>query len=146
MGTSKDGGLVAQGARRRRRTPVDLACPLKLGQPRHHSQTTRLGGRTDSKEFRKLVRKDAGAKDQERAAELRGRPAGLLRAQRRALDFICKQDQNTRVLALPCDTARPHTLALLPSAKRQVFCVGDRLKMVKHQAWATTIVAPKLVG
>ena len=40
----------------------------------------------------------------------------------------------------------PHTLALLPSVKRQVFCVGDRLKMVKHQAWATTIVTPKSVG
>ena len=32
------------------------------------------------------------------------------------------------------------------SQKRQVFCVGDRLKMVKHKAWATTIVAPKSVG
>ena len=39
-----------------------------------------------------------------------------------------------------------HTLALLPLVKRQVFCVGDRLKMVKHQAWATTIVTPKSVG
>ena len=39
-----------------------------------------------------------------------------------------------------------HTLALLPSVKRQVFWVGDRLKMVKHKAWATTIVAPKSVG
>ena len=38
-----------------------------------------------------------------------------------------------------------NTIALLPSVKRQVFCVGDRLKMVKHKAWATTIVAPKLV-
>ena len=38
------------------------------------------------------------------------------------------------------------TLALLPLVKRQVFCVGDRLKMDKHKAWATTIVAPKSVG
>ena len=38
------------------------------------------------------------------------------------------------------------TLALLPSVKRQVFCEGDRLKMDKHKAWATTIVAPKSVG
>ena len=37
-------------------------------------------------------------------------------------------------------------LALLPLVKRQVFCVGDRLKMDKHKAWATTIVAPKSVG
>ena len=35
-----------------------------------------------------------------------------------------------------------HPLALLPSVKRQVFCVGDRLNM----AWATTIVAPKSAG
>ena len=34
-----------------------------------------------------------------------------------------------------------HTLASLPSVKRQVLCVGDRLEMVKHKAWATTIVA-----
>ena len=39
-----------------------------------------------------------------------------------------------------------HTLALLPSVKRQVFCVGDRLKMVKNHAWATIIVVPKSVG
>ena len=39
-----------------------------------------------------------------------------------------------------------HTLALLPLVKRQVFCVGDRLKMVKRKAWATTIVVPKPVG
>ena len=26
---------------------------------------------------------------------------------------------------------------------RQVFCIGDRLKMDKHKAWATTIVATK---
>ena len=38
------------------------------------------------------------------------------------------------------------TLALLPLVKRQVFCEGDRLKMDKHKAWATTIVAPKSVG
>ena len=38
------------------------------------------------------------------------------------------------------------TLALLPSVKGQVFCVGDRLKIDKHKAWATTIVAPKSVG
>ena len=38
-----------------------------------------------------------------------------------------------------------HTVDLLPSLKRKVFCVGDRLKMVKHKAWATTIVTPKLV-
>ena len=37
------------------------------------------------------------------------------------------------------------TLALLPSVKRPVFCVWDRLKMDKHKAWTTTIVAPKLV-
>ena len=42
--------------------------------------------------------------------------------------------------------AHTHTLALLPKVKRQGFCVGDMLKMVKHQAWATTIVAPKLIG
>ena len=35
---------------------------------------------------------------------------------------------------------------IIPSVKRQVFCVGDRLKMDKHKAWASTIVAPKLVG
>ena len=39
-----------------------------------------------------------------------------------------------------------HTLALLPLIERQVFCVWDRLKMIKHKVWATTIVAPKLVG
>ena len=39
-----------------------------------------------------------------------------------------------------------HTIALLPLVTRQVFCVGDRLKMVKHQALATTIVAPNSVG
>lgn len=39
-----------------------------------------------------------------------------------------------------------HTLALLLLVKRQVFCVVGMLKMVKHKAWATTIVAPKLVG
>ena len=39
-----------------------------------------------------------------------------------------------------------HTPALLPSVKRQVFCIGESLKMVKHQAWATTIVAPKSLG
>ena len=39
-----------------------------------------------------------------------------------------------------------HTLALLPSVKRQVFCVGNRLKMVKHKACAITIVVPKSVG
>ena len=30
--------------------------------------------------------------------------------------------------------------------KGQVFCIGDRLKMVKHQAWAIRIVVPKSVG
>ena len=30
--------------------------------------------------------------------------------------------------------------------KRQVFCVGDRLKMDRHKALASTIVTPKLVG
>ena len=40
-------------------------------------------------------------------------------------------------------SAKTDTLALLPSVKRQVFCVGDRVKMDKHKAWATTIVAPK---
>ena len=39
-----------------------------------------------------------------------------------------------------------HTLALLPLAKRQVFCNVERLKMVKHQSWVTTIVVPKSVG
>ena len=39
-----------------------------------------------------------------------------------------------------------HTLALLPLIKRQVFFVGDRLKTVKHKAWATTIVVPKFGG
>ena len=42
--------------------------------------------------------------------------------------------------------SKSHTLALLPSVKRKVFCVRDGLKMVKHKAWATTIVAPKSVG
>ena len=42
-----------------------------------------------------------------------------------------------------CTIRQTDTLALLPLVKRQVFCVGDRLKMDKHQAWATTIVAPK---
>ena len=32
---------------------------------------------------------------------------------------------------------------LLPWVKKQVSCVRDRLKMVKHQAWATTIVTHK---
>ena len=32
-----------------------------------------------------------------------------------------------------------------PSVKKQLFCVGDVLKMVKQKAWATTAVAPKLV-
>ena len=41
------------------------------------------------------------------------------------------------------DLSIADTLALLPLVKRQVFCVGDRLKMDKHKAWATTIVAPK---
>ena len=44
-------------------------------------------------------------------------------------------------MALPI--RQTDTLALLPLVKRQVFCVGDRLKMDKHKAWATTIVAPK---
>ena len=39
-----------------------------------------------------------------------------------------------------------NTLALLPLVKGEVFCVGKRLKMVKHKAWATTIVAHKSVG
>ena len=38
-----------------------------------------------------------------------------------------------------------HTLASFPSVKRQVFCVGDRLGMVKRKATATTIFAPKSV-
>ena len=38
------------------------------------------------------------------------------------------------------------TLALLPLVKRQVFCIGDRLKMDKHKAWATMIVEPKSGG
>ena len=39
-----------------------------------------------------------------------------------------------------------HTLALLPSVKKRVLCVGDGLKMVKHKAPATTIAAPKSAG
>ena len=35
---------------------------------------------------------------------------------------------------------------LLPSVKRQVFCVRDRLKMVTHRAWETTIGVSKSVG
>ena len=38
------------------------------------------------------------------------------------------------------------TLALLPLVKRQIFCVGDGLKMGKHMAWAAAIVAPESVG
>ena len=36
-----------------------------------------------------------------------------------------------------------HTPARLPSVERQACCVGDRSKMVKHKAWATTTVAPR---
>ena len=43
-------------------------------------------------------------------------------------------------------TSALDTLALLPSVKRQVFCIGDRLKMDKHKAWATMIVEPKSGG
>ena len=32
------------------------------------------------------------------------------------------------------DLSIADTLALLPLVKRQVFCVGDRLKMDKHKA------------
>ena len=56
------------------------------------------------------------------------------------------QDEEGRVVELNLMPQLPHTLALLPSVKREVFCVGDRLKMLKHKAWATTIIAPKLVG
>ena len=37
-------------------------------------------------------------------------------------------------------------VSFIPSVKRQFFCKGDRLKMDKHKAWATTIVAPRSVG
>ena len=41
----------------------------------------------------------------------------------------------------------PDKLALLPSVKRQVFCVRDRLKMDKQKAWNNNyVVAPKLIG
>ena len=40
---------------------------------------------------------------------------------------------------------RAHTLASLQLVKRQVFCVGGRFKMVKHKAWATTLVMPESV-
>ena len=37
-------------------------------------------------------------------------------------------------------------LALLPLVKRQVYCVGDRLKMDKQKVWNNNFVlAPKLV-
>ena len=45
----------------------------------------------------------------------------------------------------PATSTLSNTLALLPSVKRQIFCVGNRLTIVKHKAWATTIVAPKSV-
>ena len=44
------------------------------------------------------------------------------------------------------DAAPTHALALSLSVKRKAFCVGHRLKAVKHKAWATRIVAPKQVG
>ena len=56
------------------------------------------------------------------------------------------RDQGSACRALHQHHTHTLSLALSPLVKRQVFCVGDRLKMVKHQAWATTIVAPKLVG
>ena len=37
-------------------------------------------------------------------------------------------------------------VSFITIGKRQVFCVGDRLKMDKHRAWATTIVVPTWVG
>ena len=40
-----------------------------------------------------------------------------------------------------------HKLAVLPSVKRQVICVGDRMKMDKHKAWNNnSVVAPQSVG
>ena len=48
-----------------------------------------------------------------------------------------------------CTHTQCHTLALLPLVKRQVFCVRDRLKMVKRspgKLGATTFVTPKLEG
>ena len=48
---------------------------------------------------------------------------------------LCSEDRlHSRCLCI--DPSAPHTLALLPLMKRQVFCVGDRLKMVKHKARA----------
>ena len=44
------------------------------------------------------------------------------------------------LLAVFYRQSHTHTLALLPSVKRQVFCVGDKLKMVKHQTQAVTFV------
>ena len=41
---------------------------------------------------------------------------------------------------------RPTHTGLIPSVKGQAFCFGDRLKLVRHGAWATAIVAPESVG
>ena len=37
-------------------------------------------------------------------------------------------------------------LLISSSSRTYPLCVGDRLKIDKHKAWATTIVAPKSVG
>ena len=39
----------------------------------------------------------------------------------------------------PTAKSKSHTLTLLPLAKCQEFLVGDRLKMLKHKAWATIL-------
>ena len=69
------------------------------------------------------------------------------------IKFLCKQNLRLDLCSLRLLTggknAHTHTLALLPLVKRQVFCVRDRLKMVKRspgKLGATTFVTPKLEG
>ena len=56
-------------------------------------------------------------------------------------EFIPQQQKEDKFTRRGKKQAKlPHTLALVPLVKRKVFCVGDRLKRVKHQAWAATFV------
>ena len=54
----------------------------------------------------------------------------------RSDEMLINVDQHTLLLGTG-------TLAFSPLVKRQVFCVGDRLKMDRRKALASTIVAPK---
>ena len=57
-----------------------------------------------------------------------------------------KQNSTAKPDIILCKThthTHTHTLALHPSVRRQLFCVGDKLKIATgHKAWATMIVAP----